>query len=192
MNVHETPLESVPVIDLSPSSRQYDSVAHWAGSMVSHGCSLAFFVVVAAAKYLTWSHLKKEGLVLPHSSRLQSIMVEKAWPQEQKAASLIATAVKKQGEKKEYGLLLLFLDFSLGPEPLGCCHQSLLWIVTPHLTQSENSFSGVLRDMLLKIFEILSRWQWYKPSLSQRTASFSTACIFPCCRQAPPAASGRR
>lgn len=82
---------------------------------------------------------KEEGFILAHSSRLGSVMVGKARQQEHKATSHIATAVKKQRDVNDDALLLLSLDFSLGPEPRGCCHPNLLWIFTPLLTKSTNS-----------------------------------------------------
>lgn len=81
--------------------------------------------------------------MLAHGSRLGSIMVGKGRQQKHKATSHIASAVEKQRDVNHSTLLLLSLDFSLGPEPMGCCHPSLLWIFTPRLTKSTNSRTGV-------------------------------------------------
>lgn len=96
--------------------------------------------------------------MLTHSWRLRSVMVGKGRQQEHKATSDIASAVKKQRDVNDGTLLLLSLDFSLGPELMGCCHPSLLWIFTPRLTKSiKLSYRGAPRDSLPRRFTILSR-----------------------------------
>lgn len=128
------------------------------------GVALFLVVVVAVTKYLIYvKPFKEEGFILAHSSRLGSVVVGKARQQEHKATSHMATAVRKQRDVNDGALLLLSLDFSLGPEPRGCCHPSLLWIFTPRLTKSTNSHTGVPRDSLPRRFTILSRWHPYKP-----------------------------
>lgn len=53
------------------------------------------------------SNLKKEGFVLTHKLRLQSIMVGEAWLQEQKAAGY----KKQMDEHWTSAHLLLFVQF---------------------------------------------------------------------------------
>lgn len=136
--------------------------AQWTGSMASRSCSLCR-CCCCCDKIPYVKPFKEEGFMLAHSLRLGSVMVGKARQQEHKATSHIASTVTKQREVNDGALVLLSLDFSLGPEPKGCCHPSLLWIFIPRLTKSTNSHTEVPRGSLPRRFTILSRWQPYKP-----------------------------
>lgn len=76
--------------------------------------SVLVTILTAVAKY-SRAETRKEGFILSHGLRVQSLMVEKAWPQQHEVARHIASAGRKQRVVNPGAQLPLLFIFSVTP-----------------------------------------------------------------------------
>lgn len=109
--------------------------------------------LVAVTKCPTKSSLRKEGFILVHSLRVQSITVGSGGRRELEAADHIACIVRKQWGMITHAQLTVSFIFSPQPQSIAWCHPQWGWYFQPRNSLTPISFFSmvILNPIMLKV-----------------------------------------